>query len=138
MLNNRSGYIKIGISKNPRYRETTLQAEEPEVLLFAVAYQGRSLERALHRQFAHMRLRGEWFALSPEDVQMIIRKGFEPVNGREDFYWAYNDAMTYENWMKARLIAEYHSRSRDNGFDEEFCDNEEIHRLSESLEDFLA
>jgi hypothetical protein len=27
----------------------------------------REMERLLHREFAHLRCRGEWFAISPED-----------------------------------------------------------------------
>jgi hypothetical protein len=106
MLNNRNGYVKIGVSNNARYREKTLQSEEPEVVLFAVLERGAPrMERSLHREYANSRLRGEWFALGPKDVQRILRKGFEPVNGRgEDFFWAYWDGMSYDAWMRAKRL----------------------------------
>lgn len=71
MRNERNGFIKIGCSKSPAYREKTLQSEEPEVsLLFA--YLGEpDLERGLHKLFASKRIRGEWFALSEEDIRTV-------------------------------------------------------------------
>jgi hypothetical protein len=139
MLNNRNGFVKIGVSLNPAFRERTLQSEEPEVLLIAVLESGPpGMERTLHREYADLRLRGEWFALQPEDVQSILRRGFEPIPGREDFYWAYSDAMTYDAWMKAKLINEYRRRvsDRDDGWLMGDADDEDVLRISDSLENF--
>jgi hypothetical protein len=139
MLNNRNGFVKIGVSVNPAFRERTLQSEEPEVLLIAILESGPlDMERILHKQYAELRLRGEWFALSPEDVQSILRKGFEPISGREDFFWAYWDGLTYEVWIKAKLIDECHRRLIDDDTAEAHCDNEDIYRLSEGMEDFIS
>lgn len=71
MLNRRNGYIKIGISLRPEYREGTLQAEEPEVTLIAIANGGTLLERRMHREFSPRRLRGEWFYLLSSDFDFI-------------------------------------------------------------------
>jgi hypothetical protein len=71
MRNRRNGFVKIGLSANPSYREGTLQAEEPEVeLLFS--YPGnQEIEEGLHLMFSNKRLRGEWFALSKADILEI-------------------------------------------------------------------
>lgn len=75
MRNSRNGYHKIGFSTEPRFREKTLQSQEPEVsLLFAFPGTVEDEER-LHDRFASKRLRGEWFNLTPEDVESIRRQG---------------------------------------------------------------
>jgi hypothetical protein len=105
MLNNRNGYIKIGVSNNPSYREKTLQSEEPEVILIATS-PGADMERALHREYSDYRIRGEWFVLRPEDMKRIISFGFEAVAGREEFFSAYSAGLDYEGWMSAKLVRE--------------------------------
>jgi predicted GIY-YIG superfamily endonuclease len=73
MKNTRNGYTKIGISKNPKHREKTLQSEEPEIDLIwkkeipnAI---GREIE--LHKKYSDKRIRGEWFDLTEQDIQNI-------------------------------------------------------------------
>ena len=66
----KTGYIKIGYSTNPRFREKTLQAEQPRIVLLKVC--DENVERLLHKQYADKRKRGEWFNLSKEDIQTII------------------------------------------------------------------
>jgi hypothetical protein len=69
MLNNRNGYYKIGRSVNPKYREKTLQAEDPDVsLIWKVA---KNIEKKLHRTYSEKRIRGEWFSLTHNDVKAI-------------------------------------------------------------------
>jgi hypothetical protein len=70
MLNARNGYIKIGRSSNPSFREKTLQSEEPEVYLLGICNQVR--ESDLHKRCAPLRLRGEWFALSGNLLAEIL------------------------------------------------------------------
>lgn len=77
MLDTTNGFHKIGISNNPRYRERTLQSEKPTIeLLKAKQYPTRiiaeSIEAALHKAYADKRLRGEWFNLSPADIEHIL------------------------------------------------------------------
>jgi hypothetical protein len=72
MKSDRNGRIKIGRTKDePVYRERTLQSQEPEVnLIFYRKVSDMSeTERCLHKLFASMRFRGEWFDLSKEDIE---------------------------------------------------------------------
>lgn len=73
MRNNRNGYIKIGYSNDPKYRETTLQAEEPEVELIFQIKTSIKEELALHEKYAAKRLRGEWFDLNIQEIQETIQ-----------------------------------------------------------------
>lgn len=71
-----NGFYKIGISNNPEYREGTLQSEKPTIeLICARQYPTRTIaeafEAALHNTFTNKRLRGEWFELSPQDVEIL-------------------------------------------------------------------
>ena len=76
MHDKRNGYHKIGISKEPKYREKTLQSEQPAIeMICNKRYPSRkiaeAIEFALHKAYAEQRVRGEWFDLSPEDVIML-------------------------------------------------------------------
>lgn len=71
MLNERNRYVKIGKSSFPRFREKTLQSEEPEVILLAAYLCDPDMERELHEVFAHRRVRGEWFNLSFEEALTV-------------------------------------------------------------------
>ena len=69
---NNNGQCKFGFSKDPHRRVRSLQTGSSEdlVLLETVSVGDRSvreMERLLHREFAHRRVRGEWFDISPED-----------------------------------------------------------------------
>lgn len=71
-----NGYYKIGISNNPRYRERTLQSEKPTIdLVFSKKYPSRkiaaSMESALHNAYKANHIRGEWYALTGTEVDMI-------------------------------------------------------------------
>ena len=66
----KTGYIKIGCSANPRFREKTLQAEQPRIVLLKVC--DENVEKLLHKAYANKRKRGEWFKLSKEELQSII------------------------------------------------------------------
>lgn len=68
MLDERGGFYKIGYSKDPVYRESTLQAEQPLIVLIEAWHGDIADEAYLHAQFASKRIRGEWFALDDEDV----------------------------------------------------------------------
>jgi prophage antirepressor-like protein len=63
------GFYKIGKSKDPKIRETTLQAEVPTIELLHVIES--DIENYLHKKFDSKRLRGEWFDLSKADVDYI-------------------------------------------------------------------
>jgi hypothetical protein len=76
MVDTTNNYYKIGISKNPKYREKTLQSEKPTIELiwskkFANRKMAKSIEGALHNTFENEHVRGEWFKLSPKDIEDI-------------------------------------------------------------------
>lgn len=76
MHDKRNGYHKIGVSKEPKYREKTLQSEQPAIeMICSKRYPSRkiaeAIEAALHKAYAEQRVRGEWFDLSPVDIQML-------------------------------------------------------------------
>lgn len=71
MLNIRNGYYKIGRTKNVKYREKTLQGDDPQIEII-LSFPGlRSVEKALHKNFEDKRIRGEWFALDKLDIEYI-------------------------------------------------------------------
>lgn len=72
MRNARNGYIKIGFSKNPEYREQCLQSEEPEIEPALLTFRtSMSVERTLHDRYARFRVRGEWFSLTEKHISEI-------------------------------------------------------------------
>ncbi len=71
MKDESTGQTKIGKSRTPKRRERTLQAEKPTIsLLYVCDY---DVENELHKQYADKRTRGEWFALTDEDIMYICR-----------------------------------------------------------------
>ncbi len=71
MVDNTTGYIKIGKSKNPKYREGTLQSKQPETHLIAIWTAPSKIEKELHSKYSHKRKRGEWFHLTIEELDEI-------------------------------------------------------------------
>lgn len=63
MVNSDTGHIKIGTSKIPRFREKTLQSQEPKIGIVALWQCDKKVEKELHEKFKMRRLRGEWFDL---------------------------------------------------------------------------
>tara|TARA_R110002012_G_scaffold255141_1_gene434806 strand:+ start:3330 stop:3620 length:291 start_codon:yes stop_codon:yes gene_type:complete len=72
MINRLSGYVKIGKSENPKYRESTLQSKEPQIDLIAIFK--KDLEKELHELFKSKRVRGEWFDLNSQEIDYIKQK----------------------------------------------------------------
>lgn len=71
MVDNTNGLIKIGRSKNPKYREGTLQSKEPETVMIVNWRAPKQTEKELHSKFASKRIRGEWFRLTISDLDEI-------------------------------------------------------------------
>lgn len=76
MRNYNNGYYKIGIAKDTKYREKTLQAEEPDVRLicskqYTDRITARQMEKMLHSHYNEKRSRGEWFKLNEDEVKSI-------------------------------------------------------------------
>lgn len=74
MRNKRNGLTKIGYSKTPKHRESTLQSQEPEIEMIHSVKGTFSEEKAIHKNYAAARVRGEWFKLSETEIDEI--KGF--------------------------------------------------------------
>jgi len=71
MLNDETGLIKIGRSTSPRYREKTLQSQEPKVHIVACWKTPKTVETDLHKLYNHKRVRGEWFRLNMTDLKKL-------------------------------------------------------------------
>lgn len=67
-------YLKIGFSKNPTYRESTLQAEKPTIQLVRKFKGTMSQEQQCHRMLAKYRIRGEWFSVDLNAAEQTIKK----------------------------------------------------------------
>lgn len=74
MVNTQTSLIKIGTSKNPSFRERTLQSREPEVHLIAKWKCAKVVEKELHEKYKMKRVRGEWFRLKLKDINEIQMK----------------------------------------------------------------
>jgi Meiotically up-regulated gene 113 len=79
MLNPRTDLVKIGRSKDPNYREKTLQGQEPEIILVSFWKAPSAIEKKLHIEFSEKRQRGEWFDLTFKDLKKIneLMKAYE-------------------------------------------------------------
>ena len=71
-------FYKIGMAAAFTPRFQAHQCASPFKIHVACAYYTadmRAEERALHQQFGAQRIRGEWFALSDDDVAAIAQRG---------------------------------------------------------------
>lgn len=71
MVDDSTGYVKIGKSINPKFREGTLQSKKPEIHLIAFWSAPSQIEKDLHKKYIHKRIRGEWFHLTIEELDDI-------------------------------------------------------------------
>lgn len=72
-----TGLIKLGYSMDPRSRVRELQtgSSSPLHLLYYESCEpsrAALLERQLHRDLNHLRVRGEWFRLSDSEARLMI------------------------------------------------------------------
>lgn len=67
-------YLKIGFSKNPAQRESTLQGEKPTIQLVKKFKGTMAEEQTVHRILARHRKRGEWFDVTQEQAEEAIKK----------------------------------------------------------------
>ncbi|MFJ9690356.1 GIY-YIG nuclease family protein [Streptomyces bacillaris] len=67
-----SHFVKIGFSKTPQKRLSTLQIGSPVPLTLLATFEGgRDLETSLHRHFASRRRHGEWFELGANPLEAV-------------------------------------------------------------------
>lgn len=64
--------IKIGKTFNVKKRERTLRCANPRLSI--IAYVKGDIEQCLHDKFSDKRFSGEWFSLSPNDVDSIVNE----------------------------------------------------------------
>jgi len=69
MKDNNTGLYKIGYSKNPKHRESTLQSEKPSIKM--VKIWDYNIEKKLHNLYKDFRIRGEYFNLNKIQVKYI-------------------------------------------------------------------
>lgn len=73
-----SGAVKIGVARYPQNRMRELQVgASAQLRLIATVPGGRMLERKLHDDFRHLRIRGEWFLNAPE-----LRSAIKELRGK--------------------------------------------------------
>ena len=78
-ISNDQGLCKFGYSKDPVGRLRALQTGSADPLFLvetvAVPVEGsaRQFERSLHSEFAHRRVRGEWFRCSAEEGARFLQ-----------------------------------------------------------------
>ena len=79
MYNPINDLYKIGKSKNVFIREKILKCAAPEIKLILSCED--DIEAELHDEFAAKRRRGEWFALTANDVLDLVEKyGFKRID----------------------------------------------------------
>jgi hypothetical protein len=71
LMQHKNGLVKIGRSTNPRAREKTLQADDPDLELLMYFPAEIRVEKRLHEIFADCRVRGEWFKLEPRHIDWL-------------------------------------------------------------------
>lgn len=74
LLQSVSGAYKIGRSKDPDDRLRTFEVKLPFEVEYVCTVETANmyeLERALHKQFDHKRINGEWFRLEDKDIAAI-------------------------------------------------------------------
>ena len=76
MRNEENGAYKIGISNDPKYREHTLQSQEPNVnIVFCCEFPTRDaafqVESEMHNKYSKYRIRGEWFAIPHSIIPQV-------------------------------------------------------------------
>lgn len=73
--------VKIGHARNVRQRLVGIQTGNHErVRLVGTLPGGPALERVMHRRFAHLHLRGEWFLWSDE-IAAVVAANDVPFSG---------------------------------------------------------
>lgn len=70
------GPIKIGVARKPAERLKTLQTGNASELRGLAAWRVLPYEEAaIHKAFADLRLRGEWFKPAPELIDFVLLRG---------------------------------------------------------------
>lgn len=81
MTNENNDATKIGISNHPKYREKTLQSDEPNIvlkkqLLCKNRSEAKKIETYLHKKYKELNYwkRGEWFNLPDKEIIQLLNE----------------------------------------------------------------
>jgi predicted outer membrane lipoprotein len=77
LLSDQQGHVKIGRTSQLTTRIKQLSTQPPFRLTLICAFRvidAAFYEHDMHRQFADKRMNGEWFRLTPEDVELILTR----------------------------------------------------------------
>jgi hypothetical protein len=99
------GPIKIGWALDPtaRLKELQVGCPEPLRLLMTIADDGE-LESQLHRRFASLRLRGEWFRAEQELAGLLWLPGLmAPPTAQQPTIWGY-EYLTADDTDRVRAV----------------------------------
>jgi hypothetical protein len=81
--------VKIGISANPLKRLRDLQCASPERLELVATFPGSHyVERNVHDFLAPARLQGEWFELTPSQIERFRDRGYSVETLAEQISWS--------------------------------------------------
>lgn len=70
-------HYKIGVSKNPQKRLSTLQTGNSSQIILISEYKtinAYKIEKVLHRKYSHFQRNGEWFNLSIKEELSFINE----------------------------------------------------------------
>jgi hypothetical protein len=99
-----SGHVKIGWARCPPARLTVLQTGSPERLILYASFTGsREDGRQMHREFAHLRKKGEWFNYDHDLMLLIIGLG-------ADYDLHHNDGTECGKDCNAKIITRFRSQ----------------------------
>ncbi len=105
-------YFKIGIANNVPNRLAQLYTGNPFDMKVVVVYgfeNAEAIERSLHQRFRHKRVRGEWFVLSENEIE-VLKSVCELLGGQNVYYEEavseYEDveSQRVDTWRTARKI----------------------------------
>lgn len=107
------GVVKIGHANNPYARINNIRVACPvDVELELILEGGSDEERALHRQLADYRVRGEWFLITQEIEALIARPPLSAKDaalgrpiGELDPHERL-ERLEAEDWLSGRRVAE--------------------------------
>jgi hypothetical protein len=110
MLNTLNVYIKIGNSTHPKFREATLQSQEPEVDLLCYTddlENGEDIERQLQKMYRSKKVRGEWFDLTYKDVidikQLLLSYSTLTNTELKKSYSIYDDLYNHKEQLETDI-----------------------------------
>ena len=72
MLDEYTGYVKIGYSINVEFREKTLSAQFPKIKTIKIF--NKNIENVLHKKYHQYRLRGEWFDIPDYHLNNLLNQ----------------------------------------------------------------